>query len=266
MATCLSRPTGLLALTTAATLLAGCSEETQTGILTVEYKFGLTSFTCEQQGVVTVEVSLDNGTYDESAPCDTSEGITLEGVPAGSYMLDVRGFDAAGDTIRDNEGDLDSQVAEVIGGQSRVVQVTLSPTPATIELLFDIRDADGFPSLPAGSVAQFFDVTAYRGNGAVLHNHEFSYAQYGGGFTAMPDPDRKVDGDLLEAVEVEVLDASRNVVATVPYQFDMPVGAGKVVQLVVECLVDDCSGTVHGIGGGGNDTGDGTGGTGGTGG
>lgn len=227
----------LLAL---AALSSGCGDGDERGSVSVEYRFGA-GLTCESQGVDRVRVTIGTDFEEESA-CDTSESIVVSGVPAGTHPIVVAGLDSEGDMIRDNLGNNNPKTVEVLGDTTRAVEVVLTPTPVTVQVLFDVQE-DGFAVFCPKAQPHFFVVEAYRGDGNQLLAHEWSYCTgYQGGFETLPDPDRDLDGLTMSNIFIQPLDSARNELGEpIEFQFDPP-GAGKHLRLVVTCEGAVCTG------------------------
>lgn len=255
---------GLAAVALPLVLASGCTDDEQTGTLTVNYLFG-PGGNCENQGVGEVRVTLQSGntTFDEQDPCDTNEGILMDGIKAATYDVTVEGLDGVGDTIRDNLSQAPAaRRIEVLGGASNSIDVELAPTPATLRFYFQVEDSMGFFQQCSSSEIKQFEATAFRG-ATQMASHVFDYCA-ASGLVPMPDPDRAIEGDLLDGVRVRPQDAQGQMLGTVVDIGIMPPGAGKALDITVTCVETDCTGTVD-LGTsdtGGSGTGDPTGGAG----
>lgn len=263
----LVRPLLLLALA----LPAACAKDDESGTLTIEYELG-PGLACDAPNlgvgglgaVNTIRVTLTRGSNEivEEAPCAMGDSILVASAPTGNYDLLVEGLDAVGDTVMDNLMiPADDEKIEVIGGTSQNVDVNLGPTPARIQVRFNIMKDGSFAQCAFADV-QYFDLTAFRGATPMLM-HQFDYCTVPPGYSDVPDPDRSIEGALLDGIRIDVLDDAQTEVASLPvFSFGSP-GAGKLVQLTINCDNTDCSGVLDMVGSGGGDGGDGSGGSGG---
>ena len=259
-------PLALLGLLTSA-----CGKDEESGSLTVEYELG-PGLGCADASldigglgeVETVRVTLTRGDEPpivEDAPCLQGDTILIASAPAGNYEMLVEGVDAVGDTVMDNlKLPMTDEKVEVIGGTSQNVTANLAPTPAKIEVKLRVMVDGDFAQCMQAEV-QYFDITAYRGSTPMLM-HQFDYCTTPNGYQTVPDPERVIEGALLNSIKIEVLDMSQTEVADLaPIQFTPP-GAGKLVQLTITCDGTDCDTTLDMVGsGGGADGGSGGDGT-----
>lgn len=246
------RPLARFALASGAAVLvlglAGCSDDPESGSLTVFYKFGGLSRSCEQEGVTDVRVTLD-GEIEETAPCDTVNGIELTDVPARNYRsLLVEGLANDGVAIRDNLGkeDLHDENVEVLGGRDVEIDSTLTPTPAQVLFTFILVKPTGVPYGPQEEVPiASFHVTAWEdGGNNALASHDFVYGNLKSvSDLRMPDPDRSIKGDEVNAITVDIRDrANARVSDALAFEFDPP-GAGRAIDIRISCKGEDCSGS-----------------------
>jgi hypothetical protein len=261
----LLRPLVLLGLFTTA-----CGNDEESGSLTVEYELG-PGLGCADASldigglgeVQTIRVTLTRGDNEitEEAPCLEGDTILVASASAGNYDMLVEGLDAVGDTVMDNlKLPMTDEKVEVIGGTSQNVTANLAPTPAEIQVRLNILK-DGVAEQCQFSDVQFFDVTAFRGSTPMLM-HQIDYCMTPSGYQPIPDPDREIEGALLNSIKIDVLDMAQAEVADLsPLQFSPP-GAGKLVQMTITCDGTDCEGALDMVGsGGGADGGSGGDGT-----
>ena len=249
-----------------ATLLgfAGCNNDPGDGSLTINYRFGIGTSSCSAEGVSSVRVSL--GDESETRPCSDEGEITLTGVPARNYNdLLVEGIDAEGVTIRDNLDDPDDdERVEVIGGSSTSIDVTLTPTPAILELTIVQLAAPNTPYAPSEDpVYEDFEVIAAEGSASPLLIHVFEYSQLTSLTNYVPDPERDLDGDRVDTVVVNADDMQVDADPSTPeideFSFAPP-GDGRTIKINVTCIAEACEGTVDieaepgAVTGGGGDT------------
>jgi hypothetical protein len=236
------------ALALALALGSGCSSETQSGIVVVDYAFD-SGDGCEALGVVQVRASLRGG-MNPSATAGCGSGVTIENVPAGNYGLKVEALDDVGDTIYDNLGTVGAppmdQPVEVLGGVSNGYDATLYQTPAVVRMIFQIVDEEGFFLQAANAEIKEFEVVARRTNvPMVTHVYDYGTAQPK---EAMADPERRMEGDLLNNVRVQPRGASgQDIGGLVEVMFEPP-GHGKAVEIRIDCVETDCEGRLQHIG------------------
>ncbi len=268
-----TRLSALARLSLAAAVLtgAGCNNDPGDGTLTISYTFGIGGSSCAAEGVNTIRVRFGDEEREET--CQDEGEIILSGVPAGNYSdFVVEGIDAEGVTIRDNlDTPTGDEAVEVIGGSSTTIDVTLTPTPAQIQITFFLNDANGLqlPSLDASEIDEF-EVAAAEGTNAALLVTSIDVGTLDSAQVIVPDPDRDLDGERLDTIvisydggsgEVQV-DGDPDTMGTQPFTFDPP-GDGRLVQILVTCNGADCSGELMGVtggmvtGGGDSDTDDG---------
>lgn len=229
--------------------LAGCGDDSQSGSLTVFYKFGGLRSTCAQEGVDAVRVSLDGDAVEETVPCDDVNGVELTGVPARKYdALLVQGLADDGVAIRDNLGreDTHDERVEVLGDRDVEIEVTLTPTPAQVRFTFILVKPTGVPYGPQEQVPiKSFEAVAWEEGGNYAQtSHEFVYATLGSvEGQLLPDPDRQIRGDRVDAITVDVFDqANAKIGDTLAFEFDPP-GAGRPIDVTIDCRGSDCEGT-----------------------
>lgn len=227
--------------------LAACSDDPQSGSLTINYSFA-PGVSCDQDlemvQDIRVNVGADGMTASESAACDNAGAeIVLTGVPAGNYDLFVLGIDNEDDAVLDNLGGqpTDDRV-EIIGGGDKTVDVTLGLAPARLEVALVVTNS-GFPAqcssneiMVKGVRAQAYDF----GASDLLLSHDFDLCDFDG-FEEVPDPDRDINGRRFDGVVIQPIDAAGGPVGpSIDLQFSGPVGAGKRAQVSVECEGDVC--------------------------
>lgn len=247
-----SRLLPLRQLAVAVPLLAmgasGCSNEEQSGSLTINYQFGAASASCADSLTTQIRVSL-NGQQFAEQPCDDTGSITLPSVPARNYsQLLVEGIDVEGTTVRDNLAPpTDDESVEVVGGAAVVKEdVVLTPTPAIVRFQFVVLDETGAPYPPAATPPiKLFRTEAFRQNGNTsLLAHDFVYADLMTTLVDMPDPQRDLEGDLLDFISVRIVDQSDSTIDTLT-EMVVPPGPGKLVQVRVDCRGTACTSSLE---------------------
>lgn len=243
----------------AALLGSACNNDPGSGTLTINYQFGIGNSTCAVEGVDTIRVTFGNEEHSEA--CSEEGEIVLSGVDARNYSdFLVEGIDAEGVTIRDNLDDPhDDEAVEVIGGASTTIDVTMTPTPASIEVTFVLLDANGVPYVPSADVPiDSFEVIAAEGSASPLLSHEYTVSNLESATNIVPDPERDLDGERVDTVVVRYdgidVDGDPSTTAVEPFTFDPP-GDGRVVKIRVTCNGDSCTGMLEGIEGGSVTTG-----------
>ena len=230
-----------------AALAAGCEEaETPTGTLLVRFQLGNGTATCGDENVITVRGTLDDGLYEADVDCaaDDDEGeVLFSDVEEGEYPLQLVGLDDEGVPVVDTpvlpvevvfEGDKNSMEYEST--------VSLSTAPARLQIRWDL----GVYNCESTEIYRF-RIVAYGSNGMkTLLDTDLDCSLMGEGkeqYRRVPDPDRYVDGEMLDAVEVNPLDKN-DVEIGDPVLFSLsPPGPGRTVNLTVECTDAGCEGS-----------------------
>lgn len=230
--------------------LAACNNDPESGGLTVNYDFA-PNVSCDQNqesvSEIRVEIGEEGMTATQTADCDNAGGeLVLTGVPAGSYDMFVLGIDADGDAALDNlGGEITDDRVEVIGGDSKSVNVTLGLAPARLEVRFQVQVNDF--ATPCGSDniqikglrAQAWDFNSSD----QLLSHDFDLCDFDQ-FLPVPDDEREINGRRFDAVVLQPLDASGAPFGTdIELDLGGPVGAGKLVQIDASC--DEGEGTCN---------------------
>jgi hypothetical protein len=228
-------------------LSSGCASDEQSGIVVVNYAFD-SGADCDALGVSQIRATLRGGVNPSAtAACSVGSGVTIENVTSGHYGLTVEALDAVGDTIYDNLGVIGSppmdQPIEVLGGVSNTYDSTLSQTPATVRMAFQVVDEEGFFLQAANAEIKEFEVIARRNQiPMVTHVYDYGTAQPK---EAMADPERRIEGDLLDNVRVQPRGANGEAVGTMLEIEVDPPGHGKTVEIRIDCVETDCMGRVE---------------------
>lgn len=230
------------------TTLAACNNDPGSGTLRVQYSFdAITSCTEHEENVVDVRVELGDAVAVETVACDNAGGEIVLSADAKTYDLVVQGIDDEGDAVLDNLGGLiDDDRVEVIGGDDKVFPVTLGLVPATLLVNLSVRNNGVFAQCTSDAIiVEGIRVDAW-GFAGQLHSHEFDLCEFDD-FLPVPDEDRAINGRLFDRVVLQPLDGSGTAVgAPIEHDFAAPIGAGKSVQIAVECEGEDCTLTVLG--------------------
>lgn len=228
--------------------LGACNNDPQSGGLTVNYDFA-PSVSCDQNQENIVEIRVEVGEEGAEATqtdsCDNAGGeLVLPGVPAGSHDLFVYGIDADGDAALDNLGGqpTDDRV-EIIGGDSRTIDVTLGLAPARLEVRFQVS-VNGFAT-PCGS--DMIEIKGLRAEawdgegGSQFLSHDFDLCDFDA-YLPVPDEDREINGRRFDLVVLQPIDGNGAPFGTdIELDLGGPVGAGKLVQVDASC--DEGQGT-----------------------
>lgn len=234
---------GLLPLLT----LAACNNDPQSGSLTINYTFAPgVSCTEYQEDVqnIRVDVGEEGMTASETVSCDNAGGeIVLTGVVAGNYDLLVVGLDGEDDAVLDNlGGETSDDRVEIIGGDSKTVDVVLGLAPARLEVALVVNN-DGFPAQCSSTEIMIKGLRAEAwdfGSSDLLKSYDFDLCDFDG-FEQVPDEERDINGRRFDGVVIQPLDGSGNPVGNEQsFEFAGPVGAGKLAQVSVECEGDTC--------------------------
>ncbi|MGH1340065.1 MAG: hypothetical protein ACRBN8_00835 [Nannocystales bacterium] len=262
----ITKLSALAPLAVAAALLGstGCNNDPGSGTVTINYRFGIGASSCTSEGVGTVRISF--GDEERTEICNDAGEIVLSGIEARNYNdFVVEGIDGQDITIRDNlDAPDDDESLEVIDGASTSIDVTLTPTPAQIEVTFILLDANGVPYVPSAQVPiDTFKVEAAEGSSSLLLEHEYTVSNLESATNIVPDEERDLDGERVDTVVVSYdnvqVDADPSTTDLEAFTFDPP-GDGRLIQIRVTCNGDMCSGelidTDQGgtIPGGGSDT------------
>lgn len=230
--------------------LAACADEEESGNLTINYELGFSAAACADEGVIQIRATFREG-LDELEPCNDQGEFTASAIPAGTYSkFLMEGIDAEGITIYDSLGDPDARPAKVVGGSTRTHDVSLSPTPAQIQLRFRLFDENGDPFTgQAASPVTEFEVIA-ADNDSELHRHTFKVAQLqSASGNVVPDEGRDINGERLSQVRIDYTVGGSDMTVGVQgggmvFSFAPP-GHGRVVDITVECLGEACTGTLE---------------------
>jgi hypothetical protein len=227
--------------------LAACNNDPQSGSLTIHYSFAPNvSCTAHQEAVqeIRVEVGEAGMAGSEVAPCDNAGGeIVLTGVAAGNYDLFVLGIDPDDDAVLDNLGGLtDDDRVEIIGGDSKTLDVKLGLAPARLEVALVVNN-DGFPAQCSSTAIMVKGLRAEAwdfDSSDPLKSHDFDLCEFDG-FEPVPDVERQINGRRFDGVVIQPIDAGGNSVGNeIELPFGGPVGAGKRARVSVECEGDVC--------------------------
>jgi hypothetical protein len=233
------RPLYLFCLTAA---VAACGDGEQSGTLNVTYRFG-PGGSCENLGIQDVRVVVGNDVATEEAPCDDDDPtVVVSSVSAGVRDVLVEGLSIVGSDefrVADNFGNAaDDERVEVLGGASKDFAVTLTPTPATLEFIWEVRTPDNGPIPRCQDAAvDSFQVTAYEGASDIL-SYDFIYCD-SAGIDPLPDEERRIKGTDVDGVIVTPIAGSLNF-DPIEFVFDPP-GPGRTVRMSIRCLGDMCS-------------------------
>ncbi len=227
--------------------LAACNNDPQSGSLTINYSFSPgVSCTEHEETVqdVRVEVGEEGMIASDVGPCDNAGGeIVITGVGAGNHDLFVLGIDTEDDIVLDNLGGQTSDDrVEIIGGDSKTVDVVLGLVPARLEVALVVNN-EGFPAQCSSNSIMVKGVRAEAwdfGSSDLLKSHEFDLCDFDG-FEAVPDDDRDINGRRFDGVVIQPIDGAGNPVGGgVDLAFAGAVGAGKLARVSVECEGVNC--------------------------
>lgn len=227
--------------------LSACNNDPQSGSLTINYTFA-PGVSCDQHQELVQDIRVDVGeegmTASETAACDNAGGeIVLTGVAAGNYDLRVLGIDGEDDAVLDNlGGETTDDRVEIIGGDSKTVDVVLGLAPARLEVALVVNNS-GFPAQCSSTEIMIKGVRAEAwdfGSSDLLKSYDFDLCDFDG-FEQVPDEERDINGRRFDGVVIQPLDVSGNPVGSEQnFEFAAPVGAGKLAQVSVECEGDTC--------------------------
>jgi hypothetical protein len=228
---------------------AGCEGEAPpTGTLEVPFQFGIGTAKCGDVGVVKVTGTLDDGLYEADVTCAADEEtgtILFSDVEEGNYPMQLMGLDDEGIPVVDTpvlpvevkfEGDKNSMEYEST--------VSLSTAPARLEIRWNL----GFGSCQSTGI-ESLRIEVYRserGTDEPLFVADLACSlapDSDEDYRRVPDPDRDADGELLQMIRVQPLDENDVEIGdAVIFALDPP-GAGRTVQLSLDCTAAGCEGT-----------------------
>lgn len=242
----------LASLALALAAVSGCG--TEPGSLIIPFSIGASSVTCENVGVDTVrmvlteiseEGSADPVSYEGEAPCADGE-VEFTGIAIGNYELEVKALASDGVTVFDNEAPESLKKVEALEGQTVTSEtVELTPTPAQIFVRWDL----GQFVQCANVMTQQFEVALYADGGVTKLLTAEPIAcdapADAEGYHLVPDPDRKIDGNRVDTIDVAPQTSSGDAVGSVvPFMGLTPPGYGRPIRLTLSCTGDACTGQV----------------------
>lgn len=229
-------------LVIAALTTASCKKEKEAtkGTLVVPFQLG-SGKSCDEVSIAKVKATLDEDAYDEEITCSKKE-IRFDNVESGIYSLKLYGYDSEGHAI------MDSMADEIKVEEDNTVTVdppvVLSDAPGQIRLRWDL----GFGNCKIWDLKDFqLNVWSEDGNKLAL---ETSIACDDNKvdddvYRTVPDPDRRLDGTNLGALQLQPRDANGTALGgkePVKFKFSSP-GPGGLVKLSVKCDDDGCEGS-----------------------
>lgn len=233
--------------------VAACNNDTPTGNLEVAFEIG-SGVPCDNVEDITIKLikpgakpDVTTGEIEPTAEltvdCSAGKGL-LTSVEAGKYNVVIEGTDAENTIVVDNVLTAATDVAEVLeNADTNAGTIKLSPTPAQLQIRWKL---DGFVNQCTQVPVKTFEVIAYKnaGKSPILMGAfdcdapadlEMSYR-------SLPDPDRDLDGEELDSIEIIPHDATGNNVGDRVVYNITPPGAGKPVKLTfsTECTDTVC--------------------------
>lgn len=163
----------LLALSIAAIvpLATGCDDDTpppETGDLQVTYRIGSGSTTCEDEGIISLDIYIMSGTTivtHQIFPCDPDDqSVMFEDLTPGTYTISANGLNA--DQVIIYTGEVTSPVTVAASTTNGPVNVVLNQIPPALQIFVDFEDAGN---------CDFFEVTqirvvVYETGGSIEHD------------------------------------------------------------------------------------------------
>jgi hypothetical protein len=242
---------------------AACNHATPTGNLEVAFEIG-SGVPCDNVQDVTIKLvkpgtkadasGVIEATAELTVDCSAGKGL-LTSVEAGTYDVVVEGTDADNTVVVDNLLTADMDHAEVLENADTNVghTIKLSPTPAKLEIRWKL---EGFVNQCTQVPVKTFEVIGYKNAGKspiamgafdcdAPSDLEMSYHSF-------LDPDRDLDGEELDSIEIIPHDATGNSVGDHVVYNITPPGAGKTVKLTfstectdtvcdLKCAADPCA-------------------------
>jgi len=229
---------------------AACNNDTPTGNLEVAFEIG-SGVPCDNVEDVTVKLIKFGAKPDVDGVLESTAELTVDcsagkalltSVETGKYNVIVEGTDAEKTVVVDNGLTAATDLAEVLeGSDTSAGTIKLSPTPAKLLFRWELN---GFLDQCDKVPLKNFEIIGYKNAGkspiamgafacdAPVEDPVDFYRQ-------LPDPDRDLDGDELDSIEIAPQDATGNTVgARVVFNITPP-GAGKTVKLSVSTKCTD---------------------------
>lgn len=237
--------------------LAACNNDTPTGSLTVPFQLGANSV-CTFKDPAGADVAVETITMrlyrpgtvetaeepvaEEQAPCSDGE-IVFGTIDAARYTV-VAEAKVGDKVVFDNGGSVEEDVVEVLEGQEVTadsVRLTLTPVKVLLQWSF------GFGNSQCSQIPmKNLEITTLRddGNSELGAGGVFSCDQPLdiGNYRLLADPDRSLNGNDLDTIEIVPTDAAGKAVGTfVTYQFPEPGPGGEIrLSVVIDCSDTAC--------------------------
>lgn len=235
------------------TALAACNKEDPPGSLIVPFSIGA-DIPCSSLGVTQVTIELWSmpaegapGEQVDSAIVSCDDGqAEFTSLAVGRYEVRASGIDMDNVVIVDNGGKDKVDTAEVTSGTENTAdEVNMSITPAKLHVRWKLND--GFGQCTDVPAKQFV-VSAYSNNGGTkMYEYAFDcdpVEEPVNGYNVVIDDGRQVEGDELDLITINPIDAMGNDVLPDPLYFQMtPPGYGRTVKLTaaLNCMGTDCT-------------------------
>ena len=209
------------------------------GVLVVPFALG-NHKSCEDLGIDSVRLELDEGAYVQETSCDAGEA-RFSKVPEGRYDLVAYGLDERGVPVMDSLA-TGPMAVDVIGSRTTVVldpAITLTAAPAKLLLRWQL----GFGSCESAHLGGF-EISAWRADGGELLMESYVDCDMPGEgaqqYRLVPDTDRELSGDAVGEAQVQPLDVNDVAMGDpVTYTFDSP-GPGGKIKLSLACDDSGC--------------------------
>lgn len=238
-------------------VLAACSHDTPTGALTVPFQIG-SSGACSFKNAAGTDIPVENvrialyrpGTVggaemsiaEDTVACADGQALFTT-IDAGTYEVVAEGLDADDLVVFDNVGE-DSKVEVVEGQDITVDTVRLNLTPAKLNLRWSFAgfDFNQCTQVPLES----FAIEARRdGGNSPLGDGEFTCDQASdveGGYHALVDEERRLNGNDIDTVEISPKDASGKTIGDIATFTFTPPGPGHTINLTISimCTATNC--------------------------
>jgi hypothetical protein len=227
----------------AALVFGGCKkdEKAPKGSLVVPFQLG-SGKSCDEVAIARVKATLDEDAQSKDVPCSKQE-IRFEDIESGVYTLKLYGINAQGVAIMDSFN-VDEVKVEKDNTVTVDPPVVLSDAPAQVRLRWDL----GYGNCKIWAMDKFqLKVWSEDGNKLLLETKlecELNKVDRDI-YRTVPDPDRKLDGSNLGALQVQPVDANGTSVGSKPsvkFTFNSP-GPGGLVKLSIDCDGDGCEGS-----------------------
>lgn len=229
-----------------------CGGDDPPGTLIVPFEIGA-GVACSTLGVTNVTITLlsmpASGAEAEEIASETvsceDKQAEFSGIVPGRYEIRATGVDGENVIVVDNGGKDKPDLGEVTSGAENTADVVnMSATPAQIHVRWKIND--GFSQCTDVPATEFVVKAFDNGGASELHTHAFDcdpIEEPVGGYNVVIDEGRDIEGDELEVITIEPIDAMGASVAPKLFFNMSPPGHGRIIKLtaLLDCTGDMCT-------------------------